>query len=118
MWKLTLLQLELLHTSLIGGDGGALDTDAILLDGLGGLNGDLVIGLVTVLKTLLGNWSSARVPSSYRPGPAYQVVILQVNVEVPNWAMLAEGDGVKIDAATLHLRQNQLEKRAVSLKSR
>ena len=50
-WR-TLLQLELLHTGLIGGDGGALDTDTVLLDGLGGINGNLVIGLVTVLETL------------------------------------------------------------------
>lgn len=49
---LTLLQLELLHTSLIGSDGGALDTNAILLDGLSGFDGNLVIGLVTVLDTL------------------------------------------------------------------
>jgi len=49
---LTLLQLELLDTGLIGGDGGALDTNTILLDSLGGINGDLVIGLVTVLETL------------------------------------------------------------------
>ena len=48
----TLLQLELLNTSLIGSDGGALDTDTILLDSLGSLNGDLVIGLVTVFETL------------------------------------------------------------------
>lgn len=50
--QLTLLQLELLDTGLVRGDGGALDTDAILLDGLGGLDGDLVVGLVTVLQTL------------------------------------------------------------------
>ena len=50
--NLTLLQLEFLNTGLIGGDGSALDTDTILLDGLGGLNGDLVIGLVTVFETL------------------------------------------------------------------
>lgn len=51
--KHTLLQLELLNTGLIGGDGGTLDTDTVLLDGLSGVNGDLVIGLVTVLKTLI-----------------------------------------------------------------
>lgn len=50
--QLTLLQLELLDTSLIGGDGGTLDTDTVLLDSLGGLDGDLVIGLITVLQTL------------------------------------------------------------------
>ncbi len=49
---LTLFQLELLDTGLIRSDGGALDTDTILLDGLSGLDGDLVIGLVTVLETL------------------------------------------------------------------
>lgn len=49
--ELTLLQLELLNTGLIGGDGGTLDTNTVLLDGLGGLNSDLVIGLVTVLNT-------------------------------------------------------------------
>ena len=48
----TLLQLELLNTGLIGGDGGALDTDTVLLDSLSGINGDLVIGLITVLQTL------------------------------------------------------------------
>lgn len=50
--KLTLLQLELLNTSLIGSDGSTLDTNTILLDGLSSVDGDLVIGLVTVLNTL------------------------------------------------------------------
>jgi hypothetical protein len=50
--KRTLLQLELLNTGLIGGDGGTLDTDTVLLDSLGGINSDLVIGLITVLQTL------------------------------------------------------------------
>lgn len=53
----TLLQLELLNTGLIGSDGGALDTNTILLDGLSGLDGDLVVGLITVLKTLQENVS-------------------------------------------------------------
>lgn len=48
---LTLLQLELLNSGLIGSDGGALDSDRVLLDGLGGINGDLVVGLITVLET-------------------------------------------------------------------
>ena len=48
----TLLELELLDTGLIGGDGGTLDTNTILLDGLSRVNGDLVVGLVTVFKTL------------------------------------------------------------------
>ena len=50
--RLTLLQLELLDTGLIGGDGGALDADTILLNGLSSLDCDLVIGLVTVFNTL------------------------------------------------------------------
>lgn len=49
---LTLLQLELLNTALVGGDGGTLDTNAILLDSLSGLDSDSVLGLVTVLDTL------------------------------------------------------------------
>lgn len=35
-----LLELELLDTGLIRGDGGALDTDLVLLDGLGSIDGD------------------------------------------------------------------------------
>lgn len=35
-----LLQLELLDTGLIGGDGGALDADLVLLDGFGGIDRD------------------------------------------------------------------------------
>lgn len=57
-----LLQLELLDTSLIGGDGGTLDTDGVLLDSLGGINGDLIVGLITVLKT--------------------KIIVLEVDVEV------------------------------------
>lgn len=45
-----LLQLELLHTLLIGGDGGALDTNLVLLDGVSRLNCDLVVSGVTVLN--------------------------------------------------------------------
>lgn len=61
-YGLTLLQLELLNTSLIGSDGSTLDTDRVLLDGLGGINGDLVVGLITVLKT--------------------EIIVLEVDVEV------------------------------------
>lgn len=37
-----------LNTSLIRGDGGALDTNVVLLDGLGSINGYLIICLVTI----------------------------------------------------------------------
>jgi hypothetical protein len=46
-----LLQFEFLNSSLIGGDGGALDSHLALLDGSGGIEGHLVIGLVSVLDT-------------------------------------------------------------------
>mgnify|MGYP006902565186 CR=1 FL=1 len=60
--ELTLLQLELLNTGLIGGDGGTLDTNTVLLNSLGGIDGDLVIGLITVLNT--------------------QIVVLEINIEI------------------------------------
>lgn len=47
-----LLQVELLHTCLIGGDGGALHTNRVLEDGLSGIGGDLVVGLIPVLESL------------------------------------------------------------------
>ncbi|KAH0281690.1 putative isocitrate dehydrogenase, partial [Aureobasidium melanogenum] len=59
---LTLLQVELLDTGLVRGDGSALDTDRVLLDSLGGINGDLVVGLISVGKT--------------------EIVVLEVDVEV------------------------------------
>jgi hypothetical protein len=76
---LTLLQLELLDTGLIRGDGGALDTDTILLDGLSGLDGDLVIGLVTVLKTLKQGQCTENVDKE--AFKTYQIVVLEVNIE-------------------------------------
>ena len=44
-----LLELELLDSVLIGGDGGALDADLAVLDGLGSVESDFVVGLVPVL---------------------------------------------------------------------
>ena len=44
-----LLELELFDALLVGGDGGALDADAVLLDGVGGIDRDLVVGGVAVL---------------------------------------------------------------------
>jgi hypothetical protein len=57
-----LLELEFLDSLLVGCDGGALDTNRVLLDGLGGIEGDLVVGLITV-------------------GQA-EIVVLEVDVEV------------------------------------
>lgn len=57
-----LLELELVDTLLVWGDGRALDTNRVLLDSLGGIERDLVVGLVTVWQT--------------------EVVVLEVDVEV------------------------------------
>ena len=43
------LELELLNSGLIRGDGGTLDPDLALLDGLSSLNGDFVISGISVL---------------------------------------------------------------------
>ena len=43
-----LLEAEFLHPGFVRGDGGAFDADAVLLDGFGGVDGDLVVGLVAV----------------------------------------------------------------------
>ena len=56
------LEAELDHALLVGGDGGALNAHAVLLDGLRRVNCDLVVGLVALLDA--------------------EVVIHQVNVEV------------------------------------
>ena len=40
-----LLQLEFFYSGLVRGDGSALDTNVVLLDGLGRVDGDLVVGL-------------------------------------------------------------------------
>ena len=44
-----LLQAELGHAGLVGGDGGAFDADAMLLDRMGRIHRDLVVGGVAVL---------------------------------------------------------------------
>jgi hypothetical protein len=43
-----LLQVEFLHAVFIGRDRRALDADAVLLDGVGGVDRDLVVGGVAV----------------------------------------------------------------------
>src|SRR3546814_5817860 len=44
------LQIELLDPRLIGGDGGAFHADAVLLDGVGGIDGDPIVGFVAILN--------------------------------------------------------------------
>lgn len=43
-----LLQLELFHSLLVGCDGRALDGDRVLLGRFGGIEGNLVVGLIAV----------------------------------------------------------------------
>jgi len=42
-----LLEVEFLDTALVGGDGGALDGDLVLLGCVGGINCDLIVRRVT-----------------------------------------------------------------------
>lgn len=44
-----LLELEFLDSSFVGSDGCALDANLALFDGLGGVEGDLVVGFISVL---------------------------------------------------------------------
>ena len=46
-----LVQVVLAHTLHVGGDGGALDGHTQTLGGVGGVNGNLVGGLVAVRET-------------------------------------------------------------------
>ena len=48
-WFPHLFQLELLHSLLIGGDGGTLDTSTVFLYSFCSIFGDLVIGGITIL---------------------------------------------------------------------
>ncbi len=56
------LQVKLLDACLVRSDRGAFHADAMFLDGIGGIDGDLVVGLVALLDR--------------------EVVILQIDVEI------------------------------------
>lgn len=50
IWRLPhLLEFEFFDSSLIWGNGGALDTNLVLLDGNGSINSNLVISGISVL---------------------------------------------------------------------
>lgn len=44
----TLLQFEFLHSLLIGCDGGAFDANRVLLNGFSSIDGNLIVGLITI----------------------------------------------------------------------
>ena len=56
------LEVKFLHPGFVRGDGGAFDAHAVLLDRIGAVNGDLVVGLVALFNA--------------------QVVIFQVDIEI------------------------------------
>jgi hypothetical protein len=41
-----LFEVEFFDSGFVGGDGGALDADVVFFNGVGGVNGDLIICLV------------------------------------------------------------------------
>ena len=57
-----MFQLELLNSLFIWGDGGALDGNLAFLGGLSGVDGDLIVGGISVLNR--------------------QVIVLDVQVEI------------------------------------
>ena len=46
-----LFEVELFDSGLIGSDGGTLDTNFALFDGVGGIDGDLIVGGISVFDT-------------------------------------------------------------------
>jgi len=82
---LTLLELELFDTRFVGSNGCAFYTNGILLDGLGGIDGHLVVGLISVRKSL---WAQVSIPGYDAVNRAYQVVVLEVDVEVSEFGSM------------------------------
>src|SRR5215211_1221669 len=86
-----LLEAEFLDARLIGRDRGALDADAVLLDRVGGVDRDLVLGLVALLDA--------------------EVVVLELDVDVgKDQLLLDEGPddpghlvAVELDDGVVHL---------------
>jgi len=79
---LTLLELELFDTLLIWGDGRAFYTDRIFLDGLGGIDSYLIVGLISVWKSLKLRIRHAEPGGRDAGNLTYQVVVFEINIEV------------------------------------
>lgn len=78
------LQFEFLDSSLVGGDGSALDTDRILLDSLGRVDSDLIVGL----RHMSERHRTGRCTPKKKRKKTYsisalhsQVVVLEVNID-------------------------------------
>lgn len=82
-----LLQLELLHSCLVRGNGRTLDTNRVFLDGLGSINGDLVVGLIAV-------------------GQA-KIVVLEVNIQVAS--RMLDSDLYEV-IASFNIRVDELKR--------
>lgn len=97
-----LLKSKLLDAGLIGGDGGALDTDRVLKDGRSGVLSDLVVGLVTVLKSLRRLESCRDLKGDNRE--TYKIVVLEVDIKVGVDELRARCK-LHVSAETLHINQ-------------
>ena len=57
-----MLEIEFLHPGFIGGDGGAFHADAMLLDGIGRVDGYLIVGRIAVFDR--------------------EIIIVQINIKI------------------------------------
>ena len=93
-----LLEVELLNTALVGGDGGALDGNLVVLGRVGGVDGDLIVGRVTAGDgeiVVLGLDMNVRVDVALLdplPDDAGHLITVNIDDRVSNLD-LAEGGG-------------------------
>lgn len=46
-----LFEVEFFDSGFVGGDGGALDANVVFFNGIGGVNSDLIVGLIAASDT-------------------------------------------------------------------
>jgi hypothetical protein len=73
--------VELLHSSFIRSDSSTLNTDAILFNGLSGIDGDLIFSLVTIFQPLEKNISMTKLDGMPQ-WSSYQIIVLKINVQI------------------------------------